>query len=156
MFLLVRRHVGRASQDEFLLRRFALENCVPRIGRNLTYDRIGEMWISRPAQHTEPTRFSSELAMLILWFTKEGKLDEHSELYVIVLIFEKPYLYLRELCQELHEVAGVDVVPSTICRLLKSYGMTRKRLRQVALQRCDALCGAFMAHCSLLEPDMLV
>ena len=34
--------------------------------------------------------------------------------------------------------------------------MTRKRVCQVALQRSDALRGAFMAHCSLFSRDKFV
>ena len=65
-------------------------------------------------------------------------------------------MYLSELCQELLETTGVAAAPPTICCLLKLYGITRKQIRQVALQRNDALRGAFMDHCSLFDPGMFV
>lgn len=47
-------------------------------------------------------------------------------------------------------VVGIEAAPPTICRLLWKYGITRRRIRLVALQRCKSLRGAFMAQCSLL------
>ena len=38
---------------------------------------------------------------------------------------------------------------STICRLIRRHGITRKKLQQVALQRSDELRGEFMAQCLL-------
>ena len=80
-------------------------------------------------------------------------LDEHSELIVIGLILETPTLYLHEICQTIQEVTSISVSQATICRLLKRYGFLRKKLKQVALQRCYELRGAFMAHCSLFSRD---
>lgn len=53
--------------------------------------------------------------------------------------------YLDELVQEVNELTSVLVSPAVICRLLKCYGFTRKKVRQNAMQRCCVLCGAFMA-----------
>ena len=57
-------------------------------------------------------------------------LDEHQELQVIGMVLN--------------------------CRLLKHYGMTRKKIRQVAKQRCYSLRGAFMAQCFMFSRDMFV
>ena len=54
------------------------------------------------------------------------------------------------------EVFGIDISPSSICRLLHSYGITRKKVRQIALQHSYSLRGAFRAQCSLFDPDMFV
>lgn len=83
-------------------------------------------------------------------------LDEHSELIVIGLILETPTLYLHEICQTIQEVTSISVSQATICRLLKRYGFSRKKVKQVALQRCYELRGAFMAQCSLFSRDQLV
>ena len=83
-------------------------------------------------------------------------LDEHSELIVIGLILESPTLYLHEICQTIQEVTSILVSQATICRLLRRYGFTRKKVKQIALQRCYALRGAFMAHCSMFSRDQLV
>ena len=72
-------------------------------------------------------------------------MDEHNELIIIGVILNNPTLYLDELCQTTLALTDVSVSPSTVCRM-RRYGITRKRVRQVALQRCDALRGAFMAN----------
>ena len=72
------------------------------------------------------------------------------------LIMESPAMYLTELCQDLLNVFGIELSPSTVCRLLRTYGFTRKKIQQVASQRCATLRGAFMAQCSLLHVDMFV
>ena len=83
-------------------------------------------------------------------------LDEQTELAIIGLIMETPTLYLEELCKEVQILTNIVVSPPTICRLLRRYGMSRKRVRQVALQRSALLRGAFMAHCSLFSRDKFV
>ena len=74
------------------------------------------------------------------------RLDERSELFVIGLVVDNPSLYLGEVCQKVYEVYGTNVSPPTICRLLRSYGITRKKVRFVALQRCKVFRGNFMAQ----------
>ena len=83
------------------------------------------------------------------------KLDRSGELYTYVIgfVLENPSIYLHEVCQEVKDLA---ISPSTICKLLKRYGVTRKKIRQVAKQRCDALRGAFMAQTFLLKREMFV
>ena len=54
------------------------------------------------------------------------------------------------------ETSGDVKVSPTICRILKRYGFTRKRVRQIAAQRCYALRGAYMAQCTLFRRDMFV
>ena len=82
--------------------------------------------------------------------------DLRSELYVVGVILENPSMYLGELCVEIMHVFGIEISPSTVCRTLRRYGLTRKKIRQVALQRSSELRGAFMAQCFLLKRDMLV
>ncbi len=57
------------------------------------------------------------------------KLDIHAEVFVVGLVMERPALYLTEVCQDLLQVCGIEVSPSTVCRLLRSYGFTRKKIR---------------------------
>ena len=47
-------------------------------------------------------------------------------------------------------------VPFIICHLLKSYGITRKKIQQVALQQCNALRRVFISLYLLFHPDMFV
>ena len=60
------------------------------------------------------------------------------------------------MCHEIYEVFGLEVTPSTICRLLLSYGITRKQVGHVALQRCDLLRGAYMAQSLMFSTDQFV
>ena len=79
------------------------------------------------------------------------KLQYEEELYIIGAVIANPASYLHEVCQELKDAFDIIVSPSSICRLLHSYGITRKKIRQVALQRSYTLRGAFRAQCSLFE-----
>ncbi len=83
-------------------------------------------------------------------------LDTVGELHLIGFILDNPSLYLSELCRKVYEVVGIQVSQSTICRTLKRYGFSRKRIRQVALQRCYLLRGAFMAQCITFSRDIFV
>ena len=83
-------------------------------------------------------------------------LDQPGELYVIGLILHSPTLYLGEIVKLIKDNLGVDLSAATICRLLKRYGHTRKKVRQVAQQRCAALRGHFMAHISLYTCESFV
>lgn len=65
-------------------------------------------------------------------------------------------MYLSEIRQEIYDTVQVNVAVSTICRLLKRYGITRKKIVQVAIQRNYSLRGSFLAQCSLLNPNMFV
>ena len=81
------------------------------------------------------------------------KLDERTELYAVGVLLERPTLFVEEVCQELQEALGISVSPPTVC---KSYGITRKKVRQIASQRCDVLRGAFLAQCFMFTADKFV
>ena len=83
-------------------------------------------------------------------------LGVQTELHVIGFVIENPSVYLAEVCYTVHDITGEAVSTSTICRLLKQYGFLRKKIRQVALQRCESLRGAFMAQVCLLKREMFV
>ena len=84
------------------------------------------------------------------------KLDERTEVYAVGLLLERPTLFFEEVCQELQEALGISVSPPTVCRVLKSYGITRKKVRQIASQRCDVLRDAFLAQCFMFTADKFV
>ena len=83
-------------------------------------------------------------------------LNEHEELYVVGLILNKASLYLKEVCQVVSEMFHIQVSMPTICRILQRYGITRKKIRQVASQRSETLRGRFMGNCLLFSQDMFV
>ena len=79
-----------------------------------------------------------------------------NEVFILGIILENPSMYLYEVCEEISETLYISISPSSICRLLKACGITRKKIRQVALQRCDALRGAYTTQCLMFHPDMFV
>ena len=83
-------------------------------------------------------------------------LDEYSELVIIGVIINEPSLYFEELCQRVLDLTSTTISPSGVCRLMRRYGITRKRIRQVALQRCNALHGAYMAQCTVFSRNQFV
>ena len=83
-------------------------------------------------------------------------LDDYHEILVIGLLLNQPDMYLRELCQHITNTTGVIVSEPTICRILRKHGLTRKKIRQVAVQRCSVMRGQFMAEMSLFSSEQLV
>ncbi len=83
-------------------------------------------------------------------------MDNHIQMFVIGLILEAPSLYLQELCTKVKLVSGIDISPSAICKLLYKHGLTRKKIRQVAVQQSVKLRGEFMAKALLYKRDMYV
>lgn len=72
-------------------------------------------------------------------------LTASEEMFVIGLVLESPCLYLRELCQRVEETSGLSVSVSTICRLLRRHGFSRKKVQKVALERNIEYRTHFMA-----------
>jgi len=58
--------------------------------------------------------------------------------------------------REVSELTSVAVSPAIIYGIFKCYGFTKKRVRQIASQRCYALRGAYMAQSTLFRRDMFV
>ena len=74
------------------------------------------------------------------------KLDDQHELFILTLISENPTLYLREICLMISEMTNVTVSASTVCRVIRRNGFTRKKLTQIAKQRSTFYRGDFMAQ----------
>ena len=60
--------------------------------------------------------------------------------------YHNPSVYIEEVLESIESNLNMHVSTSTVCRVMRRYGITRKRIRQVAKQRCDSLRGAFMAQ----------
>ena len=84
------------------------------------------------------------------------KLDDHHELYILGLIYNNPALQLHEICNKVEEITGVVVSAPTVCRLLSRNGITHKKIRQVALQRCSNMRAQFIAKISFYPVHQLV
>ena len=88
--------------------------------------------------------------------TRQRKMGHQEELFVIGGVLANSGMYMYEVGREVGGFFGISISPPTICRLLHSYGITRKKIRQIALQRSYSLRGAFRAQCSLFDPDVFV
>lgn len=83
-------------------------------------------------------------------------LSESEERLVIALIMESPTVYLYEVCKEIQQITSKSVSESTVCRVLRHHGFTRKKVRLIALQRCEYLRAMFMAEVLLYRRDQFV
>lgn len=87
---------------------------------------------------------------------REHKLDSHHELYIIGFVLHSPTVQLSELVDKVCEISGTLISTSTMCTLLAKYGFTRKKVQQVALQRCLDLRASFMANIYTFSKEMFV
>lgn len=132
-----------------------------RIGMDFTYQKIAQnLNISISTCQRIFKRFETS-SSIEPTSTKTNKsyrcsLDSAAELYLIGVVLESPSLYLDELCSIMHDTFNILVSPPTICRILHRYGITRKKIRQVAVQRCYTLRGAFMAQTFMYKSHMFV
>lgn len=83
-------------------------------------------------------------------------LNAHQELLVVGMLFENSALYLSEVCGMIKETTGICASPSTVCRIIRKHGLTRKKIRQVALQRSMDQRGRFRANALLFDVNQLV
>ena len=73
-------------------------------------------------------------------------LDEHNEIVILGVLAVHPGMYLSELCTYINSATGTLVSNSTICRVPKRHGYTRKKIQHIALQRCEHLRAQFVAE----------
>ena len=84
------------------------------------------------------------------------RLHEHDELVLIELVCENPSIYLREVQRGMADTTGTVVSAATLCRTLKRLGFTRKKMKYVALQRCDIFRAEYQAEVSTYDSSMFV
>ena len=77
---------------------------------------------------------------------RERVLDEYHEILILGVLAVHPDMYLSELCIYIHSSTGTLVSNSTISRVLKRHGYTRKKIQHIALQRCEDLRAQFVAE----------
>ena len=87
---------------------------------------------------------------------RDRKLDHLHELHIIGLIAENPGVYLDEICRVIFEATNVSVSSSTICRVLRRNGFSRKKIVQSAKQRSSYFRGNFMAEVILYPREFFV
>ena len=89
-------------------------------------------------------------------FVDRRYLSDRDELIILGILYEDCTSYLSEICQQVLEITGVSVSPSTICRIIHRNGLTRKKVQQVALQQSSQYRSAFMSQVLVFQPDMFV
>ena len=62
----------------------------------------------------------------------------------MAVIHENPCVYLREVCKAIYKFTGVEALYAD--RVLQRNGFTRKKVQQIAQQRCIDFRAAFMAQ----------
>ena len=82
--------------------------------------------------------------------------SSYNQQMIVSLLMENPSLYLSEVCRKIEDITGLKVTPSTVCRIIKRHGFTRKKIQQVALQRCSQYRGDFMAEMQFFNVDQIV
>ena len=60
-------------------------------------------------------------------------LSQHDEFIIVGLLLDDPLTYLSEVYQKIFMLAGLEVSPATIYRVIHRNGFTRKKLQQTAL-----------------------
>jgi len=83
-------------------------------------------------------------------------LDSHHEVFVIALVMECPSMYLHEMCKAIEVATRVCVSEATVCKILRKNGLTRNKIRTVAVERRAEYRASFMARALSFEREMLV
>ena len=83
-------------------------------------------------------------------------LNGEQELFVVGLLFENPALYLSEVCLMVSQAFGVLISPPTVCRILHKHGLTRKKIKQVALQQSVEKRGKFISEVQFFHVNQFV
>lgn len=86
----------------------------------------------------------------------EKMLGEFEQFTVLQTLIHRPTSYLSEVQHDLFEATGVWTSASTICRMIRDQGFTRKKVQLKALQRSEEKRVEYMAEISNFSADMLI
>ena len=86
----------------------------------------------------------------------ERKLSEFEELTILQSFLNNPGIYLNEVQEELLDVTGKWVSCATVCRTAQRLGLTRQKMKKIAIRRSEVLRAKYMAEIEAFDPDMLV
>ena len=84
------------------------------------------------------------------------KLDDLHEIYILGMVADNPALYLSEIVRNISNATNVFVDGSTVCRVLGRHRYTRKKIVQVAKQRCTEYRAQFMVEVFNYRKEMFV
>ena len=85
----------------------------------------------------------------------EPSLTDFEQLTVLQSLLDNPSMYLDEIQLQLANTTGTVVHISTICRTIHRLGMTRQKLRYIAIQQSMDQRALFMVDISMFDPEML-
>ena len=72
------------------------------------------------------------------------------------LFFNNPGIYLSVVQEDLFDIISTWVDIATICRTAKKLGLTRQKMKKIAVRRSEVLRARFMVEIEEFDPDMLV
>ena len=108
---------------------------LPRLGLDMSFgDIAARLQIAMSTAHHIFRRFqdTGDVFPLKQPVRQESrKLDDLHELLIIAMVVDNPSVYLREMCQRIYDATCVRISGSTVCRILRRNGYTRK-VQQVA------------------------
>ena len=129
------------------------------IGMSLTYRKVAQnLNVAVGTVHNVLRRFQAtgELEPTKSDRSNTRKLSNNQELLLVGLFLDNPGLYLGEVCREVADITGTQISPSTVCRILRRHGFSRKKIQQVALQRSAIARAKFMADMQFFHIDQIV
>ena len=142
----------RAYSDDLRCRvvLYYLQNRSARyIGRSLS---ISERTVNRIV--SKFTRFG-DIAPQRQQHGPSSLLSDFEKVTVLQSLLEQPGIYLREVQEELFSIGSV-VSLSTICRTAKRLGLSRQRLKRIAMQRSEIQRARFLCDREEFRPDMFI
>ena len=101
-----------------------------RMGVELTFREItNNLCLSLGTVHNHFKRFqmTGEVAPTVSNQDSTRKLSQHDELIIVGLLLDDTSLYMSEVCQKISLLAGLEVSPATICRVINRNGFTLKK-----------------------------
>ena len=119
-----------------------------QIARNLSVD-VSTVWRTVKLFHDKGTVAPTK---------NKGycKLSEFEQFAILEVVIEKPSVYLKEICEHVHDLTGTVISESAVSRFLKRNNFSRKKLSNIARQRNLALRIEFVDECKNYRPDMMV
>ena len=101
---------------------------------------------------------SGDVAPIINYRHGPVRVLEHPDLCDAMLeaVVSNPGIYLCKIRRYIYRLTGVNVSVPTICRALKQFGFTRKKLKHISIKQCSLARQEFMEEMSYIDANMIV
>ena len=87
---------------------------------------------------------------------QDTTLDAVDEVLLLAIVIDNPEIHLEEMRAILYEQTGLTVSSPTLCRILRRYNFSRKKIRLIARQRVEEDGIRFMARMACFPREMFV